>query len=241
MCASRSPLDNWDGVKEAYTFGNIPMQFRITDPFQKKELYPVDFPRSEDCLHLKRMDSRKIAGRKTSGRVLDLRSGGFNKSYGHRLDFDGDSFSKRGVILVTINYRVGIFGAFSHPELSEESERLTGVRTSGNYLYMDQLAALKWVRRKHLRFWRRPRQHHHFRAVGGRNERANAPLVSAYRGLLQKGYYAERRRSWFYSKVDVCDALRRRKGWCGVSEEVQNRLHRAGTQLVRRRAFGLLR
>ncbi len=140
------PAENWEGVRDAFVFGNIPMQFRITDPFQKKELYPIDFPRSEDCLYLNVWTPAKSADERLPV-AFWIYGGGFNKSYGHRLDYDGEAFAKRGVILVTFNYRVGIFGCLSHRELSDESERLTGVRTSGNYLYLDQLAALKWVRR----------------------------------------------------------------------------------------------
>jgi para-nitrobenzyl esterase len=140
------PADHWEGVKEAYAFADIPMQWRIKDPFLKKEQYPIDFHRSEDCLCLNVWTPAKSSDEKLPV-AMWIFGGGFVKSYGHRLDYDGEGFAKRGVILVTINYRVGVFGTFSHPELSGEAQRLTGVRTSGNYCYLDQLAALKWVRR----------------------------------------------------------------------------------------------
>lgn len=140
------PADNWEGVRDAYIFGCIPMQFRITDPFQMKELYPINFPRSEDCLYLN-VWTPAHSPEAMLPVAFWIYGGGFNKSYGHRLDFDGDGFAKRGVVMVTFNYRVGIFGALSHAELSDESECLTGVRTSGNYMYLDQVAALNWVRR----------------------------------------------------------------------------------------------
>src|SRR5208283_4351128 len=55
--------------------------------------------------------------------------------------YDGGEFAKKGVVLVTINYRLGILGFFAHPELSQES----GHKVSGNYAVLDQIAALQWV------------------------------------------------------------------------------------------------
>jgi len=55
---------------------------------------------------------------------------------------DGENFARKGVVVVTLNYRVGLFGFLAHPALGAESEH----RTSGNYGLMDQIAALRWVR-----------------------------------------------------------------------------------------------
>ena len=55
---------------------------------------------------------------------------------------DGDALARKGVVLVTINYRLGVFGFFAHPELTRESGR----NASGNYGLLDQIAALRWVR-----------------------------------------------------------------------------------------------
>ena len=60
--------------------------------------------------------------------------------YGHEVTMDGDAWARRGVILVTINYRLGTLGFLSHPELTAEQGQ------SGNYGTMDQIAALQWVR-----------------------------------------------------------------------------------------------
>ena len=62
--------------------------------------------------------------------------------FSHESEFDGAAYCERGVILVTINYRLGAFGFLAHPWLSEES----GVGRSGNYAILDQIAALKWVK-----------------------------------------------------------------------------------------------
>jgi len=58
------------------------------------------------------------------------------------MEFDGEAFCKRGVLLVTIQYRLGIFGFLAHPELSRSSPN----GTSGGYGILDQVAALRWVR-----------------------------------------------------------------------------------------------
>ena len=70
-----------------------------------------------------------------------IHGGGFSGGYGSELEFDGEAFCKKRVILVTINYRVNIFGFFAHPWLDAENER----HISGNYGILDQIAALKWV------------------------------------------------------------------------------------------------
>lgn len=68
--------------------------------------------------------------------------------YGYEPEFDGEAFCREGVILVTINYRLGILGFFNHPDLSRESPH----HVSGNYGHLDQVAALKWVRRNIANF-----------------------------------------------------------------------------------------
>ena len=68
-----------------------------------------------------------------------MHGGAYFNGYGHEITMDGDAWARRGVILVTINYRLGIFGFLAHPELSAES----GDGTSGNYGTYDQVAALK--------------------------------------------------------------------------------------------------
>ena len=74
--------------------------------------------------------------------ALWIHGGAFNHGFGHEMEFDGAEYAKRGVILVTINYRVGVFGYLAHEWLSRESAH--GV--SGNYGMLDQIAAMKWVR-----------------------------------------------------------------------------------------------
>ena len=71
-----------------------------------------------------------------------IHGGGFTHGFGHQPGYNGTEFAKRGVVLVTINYRLGALGFMSHPALSAESDH----GSSGNYAILDQIAALKWVK-----------------------------------------------------------------------------------------------
>ncbi len=141
------PAENWEGIYNAYSFSDIPMQCRVPETsMYKKEFYPVDLPRSEDSLYLNIWTPAKSQDEKLPV-ALWIYGGGFVQGYSDKMETDGDAFAKRGVIYVSINYRLNVFGFLSHPELSAESEKETGIRTSGNYGTLDQIAALKWVRR----------------------------------------------------------------------------------------------
>jgi para-nitrobenzyl esterase len=70
-----------------------------------------------------------------------IHGGGFQFGSGRWPLFEGTGLARRGVVLVTLNYRLNIFGFLSHPDLSKESPK----RVSGNYGLLDQIAALKWV------------------------------------------------------------------------------------------------
>lgn len=67
----------------------------------------------------------------------------FQNGFGHEIEFDGDAYAKKGIILVTLNYRLGMCGFLSHPLLTAENSG----KGSGNYGLFDQLAALKWIKR----------------------------------------------------------------------------------------------
>lgn len=69
-----------------------------------------------------------------------IHGGAFVQGFGHEMEFDGEAFCRRGVILVTFNYRLGILGFFAHPDLTATDGY------SGNYAILDTIAALTWVR-----------------------------------------------------------------------------------------------
>jgi len=75
--------------------------------------------------------------------MIWIHGGAFTRGSGSTPTYDGEALAKKGVVLVTVNYRLGVFGFFAHPELTQESEH----RSSGNYGILDQIAALQWVQK----------------------------------------------------------------------------------------------
>lgn len=140
--------ESWEGVRKADTFGNMAMQRMPADSDEwgvnfKKEFYNnPEFipPMSEDCLYLNVWTPAESPEEKLPV-AFYIYGGGFGGGYSSEMEFDGEAYAKKGVVLVTINYRCGVFGFLAHPWLSAESER--GI--SGNYGIFDQIAALKWV------------------------------------------------------------------------------------------------
>ncbi len=96
---------------------------------------------SEDCLYLNVWKAREHTETKRPVMVW-IHGGGFTQGSGHQPGYDGTQLAKRGVVLVTINYRLGALGFMTHPALSAESPH----GSSGNYAILDQIAALEWVR-----------------------------------------------------------------------------------------------
>ncbi|MDO1513301.1 carboxylesterase family protein [Maribacter confluentis] len=129
------PLDNWSGVKETKAFGPRPMQTMVFGDMKSRSNGV-----SEDCLYL---NVWTPAGRNTKDLpVLVYFFGGGNVA-GDASEprYDGESMAKEGIVVVTTNYRLNIFGFLAHPELSAEAS----YKASGNYGLLDQNAALKWV------------------------------------------------------------------------------------------------
>ncbi len=140
--------DAWDGVKKADTFPNMCEQelptpdSTFTAAYYKEFYSNPDFvpPMSEDCLYLNIwVPNQKSA--EPMPVAFWIHGGAFSGGYSSEPEFDGAKFCEKGVILVTIEYRLNIYGFFAHRWLSAENER--GI--SGNYGILDQLAALNWV------------------------------------------------------------------------------------------------
>jgi para-nitrobenzyl esterase len=131
------PPANWSGVRKADHFSHMPVQKHIYSDM----IFRAD-TMSEDCLYLNVWTPAKP----TPGRLPVLvyfYGGGFSAGDGSEYRYDGESLAQHGIVTVTINYRLGIFGFFAHPELSAE----TSYHGSGNYGLMDQNAALVWVKK----------------------------------------------------------------------------------------------
>ncbi len=137
------PVTPWTDVRVCDTFGPSAIQ-PAQAPFRcwsTEFIIDTSYGYSEDCLTLNVWtDKESINGKRP---VLLFIHGGGNTTGGSSCEiYDGEGLAKKGVVVVTINYRVGIFGFFAHPDLSAESEY--GV--SGNYAILDMIAALKWVK-----------------------------------------------------------------------------------------------
>ena len=139
------PVQPWKGVLKAYNFGKISYQERRASEgggdLIGNEFYCVDWPRDEDCLYLNVWTPAKSPDEKLPVGVY-LHGGGYSQGYGHLNCYDGEGFAKRGIVTVTLNHRLGIFGYLAHPELTAEDEH----HTSGNYGVLDIIEALKWVK-----------------------------------------------------------------------------------------------
>ena len=95
---------------------------------------------SEDCLYLNVYTTAASASARQPVMVW-IHGGAFTSGAG--AIYQGEDLARKGVVVVTVNYRLGVFGFFSHPELTKES----ATHASGNYAFLDQIAALKWVQK----------------------------------------------------------------------------------------------
>jgi para-nitrobenzyl esterase len=144
------PPAHWEGVRSGDQFGSMCMQAA----FGGRGGVPAAAPRvSEDCLYLNVWTAAKSAGERRPV-LFWLHPGGFNTGSGSQPGFDGEALAQKGVVVVTINYRLGLFGFFAHPELTKESDR----HASGNYGVMDQVAALQWVQKNIAAFGGDPKR-----------------------------------------------------------------------------------
>ena len=130
------PVVPWTGVRKAGQYGPDCMQV----PFPG-DAAPLGVTPAEDCLYL---NVWKPAGPDVHRPVMVwIYGGGFVNGGASPAVYDGSAFARDGIVLVSFNYRVGNFGFFAHPALSAQQRG----RPLGNYAYMDQIAALKWVKR----------------------------------------------------------------------------------------------
>lgn len=129
-------VSNWDGLRQAAKFGPRCMQLPVFGDMNFRS-----DGMSEDCLYLNvwTPDDADDAGLPV---LVYYYGGGFVAGDGSEPRYDGEMMARRGIVTVTVNYRLGVFGFFAHSELSDEAS----YGGSGNYGLLDQVAALKWVR-----------------------------------------------------------------------------------------------
>ena len=138
------PAANWEGVRECYRFAPISVQDTPglgTDIYCKEWHVDPQIAMGEDCLYLNVWTNAKSADEKLPV-VVWFFGGGFQWGYPAEMEFDGERVARRGVVVVTVNYRLNVFGFFAHPELTaKQSDAPT------NFGLLDQQAGLKWVQR----------------------------------------------------------------------------------------------
>ena len=130
------PVLPWEGIREAKAFGDDPMQPNIFGDMNFR-----GSGRSEDCLYLNIWTTAETTADALPV-LIYFNGGGLMAGSGSEPRYDGSSIAKEGVIGVTANYREGVFGFFAHPDLTAASD----YKGSGNYGFLDQVAAIKWVK-----------------------------------------------------------------------------------------------
>lgn len=138
------PVPSWTGQRDAAQFGPACYQEVASawGPYSSEFL--AGLPISEDCLLLNVWKPAK--GSPGLPVVVYIHGGAFAGGAGHVATYDGADLARRGLVVVTINYRVGVLGFLAHPGLTAEGEG------SGNFGMLDQVAALRWVRANAARF-----------------------------------------------------------------------------------------
>ena len=131
------PLASWTGVRKAVEFAPRCMQGHIYDDMVFRDKGP-----SEDCLYLNVWTPATSAADRLPVMVW-IHGGGFVAGASSEPRQDGENLARKGVVVVSMNYRLGAFGFLAHPDLTGESAH----NASGNYGLLDQVAALQWVRR----------------------------------------------------------------------------------------------
>lgn len=130
------PVENWKGIKKADKFGPNAMQTKVFGDMNFRS-----DGMDEDCLYLNIWTPARSSKEKLPVLVY-FYGGGFVAGDGSEARYDGERMAQEGIVALTVNYRLGVFGFLAHPELTQESPH----RASGNYALMDQHMALKWVR-----------------------------------------------------------------------------------------------
>ena len=167
------PVVPWTGVRSATTFGPHAMQGRLFSDIEFR-----DAGQGEDCLYL---NVWAPAGKKLAVMIW-IHGGGFQAGSGSEPRQDGEQLAKLGVVVVNINYRLGVFGFLAHPELTQES----GHNASGNYGLLDQVAALRWVQRNIAAFGGDPRNVTIFGESAGSFSVCGLMATPLTRGLFQR-------------------------------------------------------
>ncbi len=178
------PPEPWEGVRKADRFGSKSVQFRNPgETFYKKEFYSdpaFDLPISEDCLYLNIWTPLEPA--KKLPVAVYVHGGAYMGGAGSNLPFVCDALVKTGLIVVTINYRLGALGFLCHPLLGVPGENEAG----GNFGLWDQLVAIRWVKENIEAFGGDPENISAFGQSAGAMSLQALAVAPQMRGLVQR-------------------------------------------------------
>lgn len=139
------PAQDWEGVLKAYEFAPISLQVRQelddNNIYTREWAVEPDIAMSEDCLYLNVWTPAKEPGEKLPVYVWYF-GGGLQVGHPSEMEFDGERIARRGIVVVTINYRLNAFGFLCHPEITAEAPH-----APANFGHLDQQAATRWVKR----------------------------------------------------------------------------------------------
>jgi para-nitrobenzyl esterase len=172
------PVQPWDGVRDA----TQPPAPCLQPPFPQSLFGPDTSGSSEDCLYLNVWSSAAPDADEPAPVMVWIHGGALSVGRGDWLTFDGTALAERGVVLVTLNYRLGALGYLAHPLLTAESAH----QASGNYGTLDQIATLEWVQQNIAAFGGDPGRVTIFGESAG-SWSVNAVMASPLsRGLLHR-------------------------------------------------------
>lgn len=138
------PASDWDGVRDCFRFAPISMQDTpgVGDGLYDREWHvDSEIAMSEDCLYLNVWTNAKTGDEKMPVLVWYF-GGGLQWGYTAEMEFDGERIARRGIVVVSVNYRINVFGFLAHPELTK-----TQPDAPANFGSLDQQAGLLWVKR----------------------------------------------------------------------------------------------
>ena len=176
------PVAAWQGAREANGFAPIcPQRSPIPGAFYQREFFQTAEPQSEDCLYLN-VWTPAPSGTAPRPVMVFIHGGGWQIWSGSMASFDGTALARKGVIVVTLNYRLGPLGFLAHPELDAESPG----HVSGNYGLLDQMAALRWVQANIAAFGGDPKRVTIFGQSSGASAVAYLTVSPLAKGLFQR-------------------------------------------------------
>jgi len=143
------PAANWEGIRDCYQFAPISVQDQPavgTDIYCREWHVDPDIPMDEDCLYLNIWTPAKKTDEKLPVFIWYF-GGGFQWGYTAEMEFDGERMARRGIVVVSVNYRLGALGFLVHPELTKSQPD-----NPANFGHLDQQAGLRWVHKNIAEF-----------------------------------------------------------------------------------------